>query len=678
MQPQGRGPGGGRPPAPKGGGKALRRAIDYIGHYRGIAAAAYGALIVATLAQLGVPQLIQNIITTVLNGFVAQKLLAISNTKVLGLDSPQDVALQNYISQQHLKLTADQLRTQFINDAANAQSALLTAAVIVVLFAAARGVFAFLQAYMSERTSQSVAFDLRNELFAKIQRLSFSYHDQNQTGQLMIRATDDVEKVRLFVGQGLLITVQALILIVGVLAILFTSNAALTLVIIPILPIAIVLFMIFGALTGPLFGAIQIRLSKLNTILQENLAGMKVVKAFVREPYEQTRFNSAANNLMTQQLVVSRAFTVLFPLTFLIAQLGQAAILYFGGRQIVSGDLQLAQYQTFSLYLIYIFLPIGQLGFIISLAAQASASAARIFEIVDAKNDVVDKPNAIPLPPIQGHVEFKDVMFSYFGSSDPVLKDVTFTAEPGQTIALLGSTGSGKTTIINLLPRFYDATKGQILIDGHDIRDVQIESLRAQIGTVLQETNLFSGTIRDNIAFGRPDASMDDVISAAKAAAAHDFISGFPQGYDTPVGERGTTLSGGQKQRIAIARALLLNPRILILDDSTSSVDMGTEAKIQRALDHLMKGRTSFVIAQRISTVVNADQILVLDKGTIVAHGKHAELMEDSPIYAEIYNSQLVGDAEETTAAPAVAAATAATTSPAPIKPVQINTPEAK
>ena len=268
MQPQGRGPGGGRPPAPKGGGKALRRAIDYIGHYRGIAAAAYGALIVATLAQLGVPQLIQNIITTVLNGFVAQKLLAISNTKVLGLASPQDVALQNYISQQHLKLTADQLRTQFINDAANAQSALLTAAVIVVLFAAARGVFAFLQAYMSERTSQSVAFDLRNELFAKIQRLSFSYHDQNQTGQLMIRATDDVEKVRLFVGQGLLITVQALILIVGVLAILFTSNAALTLVIIPILPIAIVLFMIFGALTGPLFGAIQIRLSKLNTILQ--------------------------------------------------------------------------------------------------------------------------------------------------------------------------------------------------------------------------------------------------------------------------------------------------------------------------------------------------------------------------------------------------------------------------
>jgi ATP-binding cassette subfamily B protein len=282
--------------------------------------------------------------------------------------------------------------------------------------------------------------------------------------------------------------------------------------------------------------------------------------------------------------------------------------------------------------------------------SQASASATRIFEILDAKNEVTDQPNAQPLPPIQGWVVFQDVTFRYFSSSDPVLSEVTLEAKPGETIALLGATGSGKTTIINLIPRFYDVSAGKVLIDGHDVRDVQLESLRRQIGIVLQETNLFTGTIRDNIAFGRPEATDDEIIAAAKAAAAHDFITDFPQGYDTPVGERGATLSGGQKQRVAIARALLLDPRILILDDSTSSVDVATEVHIQRALDRLMQGRTSFVIAQRISTVLNADQILVLDKGQIVARGKHADLLESNPLYAEIYRSQLVEDAAPATA----------------------------
>jgi len=406
-----------------------------------------------------------------------------------------------------------------------------------------------------------------------------------------------------------------------------------------------VLFFIFGGLSSSLFGKVQMRLSKMNTLLQENLTGMKVVKAFAKEPYEQKRFEVATSELMVQSLAVSRIFSILFPVVFLIAQIGQVAIFYFGGRQIVTNELSLAEYQKFSLYLIYIFFPIGQLGFIISLMAQAAASASRIFEILDAKNEVTDKPNAQDLPEVQGEIEFKDVTFKYFGSTAPVLSKINFKATPGQTVALLGATGSGKTTIINLLPRFYDPSEGQILIDGHDIRDIKIDSLRQQIGIVLQETTLFSGTIRDNIAFGRPDATMEQVIAAAQAAAAHDFISGFPQGYDTPVGERGATLSGGQKQRIAIARALLLNPRILILDDSTSSVDLSTEYRIQKALDLLMEGRTSFVIAQRISTVLNADMILVLDKGQIVAQGKHEELMEDSPIYADIYHSQLVGDA---------------------------------
>lgn len=293
----------------------------------------------------------------------------------------------------------------------------------------------------------------------------------------------------------------------------------------------------------------------------------------------------------------------------------------------------------------YVFFPIGQLGIIITMMAQASASSERIFEILDAQSDVVDKPDAVKLPPIQGEVEFRKVSFAYFNSKDYVLKNVSFTAKPGQTIALLGSTGSGKTTIINLIPRFYDVTEGNVLVDGHDIRDVKQDSLRSQIGIVLQETNLFSGTIRDNIAFGRPEATDEEVMEAARAAAAHDFIMEFPQGYDTSVGERGATLSGGQKQRIAIARALLLKPNILILDDSTSSVDFTTERKIQNALDYLMEGRTSFVIAQRISTVRNADQIIVLEKGEIAAMGTHETLMETSPIYAEIYTSQLVDDA---------------------------------
>nr|HMQ56387.1 ABC transporter ATP-binding protein [Anaerolineae bacterium] len=329
---------------------------------------------------------------------------------------------------------------------------------------------------------------------------------------------------------------------------------------------------------------------------------------------------------------------------------GQAAVLYFGGRQIIGGTLTLGEWQEFSLYLIYLFLPLAQFGIIITQMGQASVSAGRIFEILDVKSDITDKPGAVTLPPLQGHVVFDQVSFRYFNSGDPVLRNVSFEVEPGQTLALLGATGSGKSTIINLLPRFYDASEGSIRLDGYDVREVRLDSLRSQIGIVLQETTLFSGTIRDNIAFGKPEASLHEVIEVAQAADAHEFIMSFPLGYDTPVGERGSTLSGGQKQRLAIARALLLNPRLLILDDSTSSVDLATEAKIQRALDRLMQGRTSLVIAQRISTVLNADQILVLDKGEVAARGRHAELLENSPIYAEIYNSQLVDDAAGVTA----------------------------
>lgn len=612
-----------------GSPRSLGRAIRYLVRYKKEAGLAYGAVIIATLAQLTVPQLVQNIIDAVTDGLIASRVLELSGD------------LQGLAAQQ-LGLTIEQLKA----NSQGAERALISAGGLILVFALIRGLFSFTQAYMGERASQSVSFDFRNELFAKIQRLSFSYHDRHRTGQLMIRATDDVEKVRLFIGQGLLMAVQALILMIGTLLILFLTNVRLTMIILPILPVAMILFMAFGAIARPMFEIVQRKLSALNGILQENLAGIRVIKAFNREQRQQAHFDAAAEDYMNGLLRVMRLMTFLFPAIFLLANLGQALILFYGGRQIIGGSLTLGEYQKFSLYLVFIFIPVGQLGFIISQMAQASASAGRIFEILDARQEVEDQPGAQPLPPIEGQVVFEAVSFRYFGAEAPVLNQVSFVAQPGQTVALLGMTGSGKSTLINLIPRFYDPTDGRVLIDRHDLGTVKLDSLREQIGIVLQETTLFAGTIRDNIAFGRSDANIEQVTAAASAAAAHDFILEFPQGYETPVGERGASLSGGQKQRIAIARALLLDPRILILDDSTSSVDLQTEYLIQQALDRLMVGRTSFVIAQRISTVLNADQILVLDKGQIAAQGTHEQLLERSEIYAEIYHSQLVEDTE--------------------------------
>ena len=623
-----RGGGAGGPGARGGSMKDLGRAIRYLGRYGRTTTLAYASLFISIGAQLVVPQLVQNIIDAVTQFSFAQQILALPETA-------RPAAIEA------LPFSLEELTEMTVRP----EGPIYWAMVFIVVFSLARGLFAFSQAFLAQKVSQDVAFDFRNELFEKIQRLSFSYHDRNRTGQLMIRATDDVEKLRLFIGQGLLLAVQAIVLLIGSLAVLAFTNWSLTLVILPVLPLALVLFMIFGSIAQSLFGAIQRRLSMLNTILQENLAGIRVVKAFVRERKEQERFADAAQSLMDQHIRVAKIFSFLFPFIFLMVNLGQAAVVYWGGQQILFNTLSLGEWQKFSLYLIYVFFPVGQLGFIIAQMSQASASAQRIFEILNAENEVTDKPGAQPLPPVQGRVRFADVAFRYFNSTDPVLENITLEAEPGETVALLGVTGSGKTTIINLIPRFYDVSEGQVLIDDWDVRDITLDSMRRQIGIVLQETNLFTGTIRDNIAFGRPDATDEEVAAAARAAAAHDFIVSFPDGYQTAVGERGTTLSGGQKQRVAIARALLTDPRILILDDSTSSVDVATEVIIQNALDLLMEGRTSFVIAQRISTVVNADQILVLDRGRIVDRGSHEELMATSEIYTDIYHSQLVEDA---------------------------------
>ena len=476
------------------GRKTLGRSLSYVGHYPKVAIVAVVALLLATGAQLMVPIFIQSIIDAIVNS------AAVST--VLGLPpAAQEAAAQE------MDTTVFQLQTAL--DAA--PRVLIWAGIVVILFAIARGIFAFVQMYASQALSQNIAFDLRNDLFSKIQHLSFSYHDKNRTGQLMIRATDDVEKLRIFLGQGLLMAIQAFILLFGTLTILLFTNWRMTLIILPTLPIAFLLFMVFGAKAMPLFSEVQRRLSTVNTIVQENLTGLKVVKSFTSEEREEERFQESIDSLLEQQMQVTRFMSILFPLIFLIANLGQAAILYFGGLGIIEGTFTLGEWQKFSLYLTFVFIPMGQLGMIIALMAQATASSDRIFEILDTHNEVQDKPGAIDLGDIDGRVAFNNVSFRYFEHGENVLQDVSFVAEPGQTIALLGSTGSGKSTIINLIPRFYDVSDGAVRVDGHDVRDVTINSLREQIGIVLQETTLFGGTIRDNIAFGRPDAGDDEI-----------------------------------------------------------------------------------------------------------------------------------------------------------------------
>ncbi len=513
----------------------------------------------------------------------------------------------------------------------------------LVGLAAARGLFTFLQGYLSEKASQGVAFDLRQELYTKLQSLSFSYHDQAQTGQLMTRATNDVEIVRMFTGMGFLQLLSTALVFLGTASLLISLDWPLALLSLTIVPIALMITTMLTRRVMPRFLIIQQKLGSLNTLLQENLAGARVVKAFAREPYEIKRFQAANVSLLEENLRVARVFSFSIPLIFGLGNLGSLIVIWVGGLQVIGGRLTLGELVAFNTYVTMLTLPLFFLGMIMGLMTQAGASARRIFEILDADVEVREKPDAIPLPPLRGRVEFDHVTFRYVGASEDALQDVSFVVEPGETVALLGATGSGKTTIIHLIPRFYDVKSGAVRVDGYDVRDVTLHSLRSQIGIVLQETNLFTGTIRENIAFGRPDATMEEIIEAARAAEAHDFIMSFPDGYETRVGERGVGLSGGQKQRIAIARALLLNPRILILDDSTSNVDLETEARIQRALERLRKGRTSFVIAQRISTVQKADRILVLDRGRLVAQGRHEELLESSPIYAEIYYLQLNG-----------------------------------
>jgi ATP-binding cassette subfamily B protein len=512
--------------------------------------------------------------------------------------------------------------------------------IAILIASALRGLFAFGQGYLGESSAQGVSYRLRQALYAHVQRLSFSFHDQAQTGELMARATADVEAIRAFTGRGLLQIANTVLLILGVGLVLLQMNPLLAGLAMLMLPALVWRSERFSRRVRPMHAAVQRELAVLATRVQESVAGIRVVKAFGHEQHETRRFDEQNARLFDWYVVTARTTAMNAPLLDLMSTGSTLLLLWLSGWLVMRGQLTLGELVAFYSYLLQLVQPIRRGGWLMAMGSRAAAASERIFEILDTPISVADAPDAIELPPIAGRVEFEDVSCAYYPGR-PILEQVSLCAEPGQTIALVGATGSGKTSIANLIPRFYDVSAGAVRIDGYDVRQVTLQSLRRQVGTVLQETMLFSGSVRDNIAYGRPGASDAEIGAAARAARADEFIERLPQGYATPVGERGVSLSGGQKQRIAIARALLLDPRILILDEFTSSVDLETERLIRAALNELMRGRTTFVIAHRIATVRSADELLVLEHGRVVARGTHQHLLRSSRAYREIYAAQL-------------------------------------
>lgn len=524
--------------------------------------------------------------------------------------------------------------------AKNSSSELLSVGLTIVGVGLVRSLFNLGRRYLSEWLTNRVGYDYRNLLYDKIQRLPFSYHDQVQTGQLMSRCTEDVSALSRFVGQGGVDMLNAILLFIGIVVLLLNVSTRLMLIGLAPLVVLVIVTALLERRQHRLFYIVDRALGEVSATLQENLAGVQVVRAFAREDFEKSKFERVTRKLFDARVATVSSWGIFFPTMTILVMFSTALILYFGGQMVIAGSLTLGELVEFNAYLTLLAGPVTDLGFLVNAAGEAVAGGQRIFEVLDIKEQIQSPHNAARLPTLSGRVTFDHVSFAYREDRE-ALTDITFEAEPNQVIALIGPTGSGKTSLVNLIPRFYDVTNGAICVDSYDVRAAELRALRSQIGIVLQTSLLFSATIRENIAYGRVDASDEEIIAAARAARAHDFILAFPDGYETVVGERGVTLSGGQKQRVAIARALLMNPRILILDDSTSSVDTQTEYLIQQALAELMKGRTTFVIAQRLSTVKRADQIIVLDHGCIVQRGRHAELLEQGGLYKEIYDLQL-------------------------------------
>ncbi len=518
--------------------------------------------------------------------------------------------------------------------------ALFWAGMLILGIAVVRGVAGFAQRYYGEWLSHRVGFDLRNDFFNSVQFQPFSFHDGTHTGDMMSRATSDVTETERFTGIGLMDLTAVVLLLVGVMIAMLWEDWQLALIALAPIPILLAATVRFGATVRPMFKRIQEQMGVLSATMQESMTGIRVVKAFAREHHELDKFDQDNGEWFERRYAVIRKWANNWPLfTFLIA-ISIFLLLWFGGPMALNGTLTVGTLFAMISYVLMLSAPAQRLGFLVNLAATAGASASRVFDIIDTPNEIEEQADALDLGRAQGHVQFEAVDFSYQPGIQ-ILDNVTFDVHPGQRIALIGPTGSGKSTLTNLIPRFYDVDHGRVLVDGHDVRDVTLHSLRHNIGIVLQDPFLFSQTVAENIAYGRPDASDEAIISAAKTAHAHKFIMEMEKGYNTLVGERGVTLSGGQKQRIAIARALLTDPSILILDDSTSSVDTETEHLIQEALEVLMEGRTTFIIAQRLLTLKEADLILVLDHGRIVERGTHDSLLAHGGLYREIYDLQL-------------------------------------
>ena len=519
-------------------------------------------------------------------------------------------------------------------------STLALAAGLLMIAAVMRGISTYGMQFSGEWLSQHVAYDLRNHIYEKLQRLSYAYHDNAHTGQLMSRATQDVEATRMFIQLGALRMLDIFLRIIVAAILMFSTNWLLALIAWSLMPLVAFQSVRVQLKSRKLWINVQDQLGRVTNVLQENLTGTRVVKAFSREQYENQKFEKEANELFYWNIEQNKIQAQSNPFFQAMSMLSQVFVLGIGAYMITQGSLSAGELTAFLAYLTLLIMPMRMLGFIVQMFARAGASGERIFEILDAESAVKEKPDATPLENILGTVKFDHVSFGYDAIS-AVLRDVTFEVPSGKVVALLGPTGSGKTTIVNLLPRFYDVTGGAVTIDGIDIRDTTLQSLRATIGIIQQDIFMFSATVRDNISYGAVDSTYEQVIEAAKIARIHDFIMSLPDGYDTWVGERGVTLSGGQKQRLSIARTLLLDPRILILDDSTSSVDTQTEFLIQQALAEVMKGRTTLVIAQRLRTVKNADNILVMKDGVIAEEGKHEELIAKDGLYREIYDLEL-------------------------------------
>lgn len=567
-----------------------RRLLHYLRPYAKQAAIAYSAMILATLLSLAIPQIIAAAID-------------------LGLETGEITSLYS-------------------------------ATAIILAIGAVTAIAGYGQRFYGEWLTHRVAYDLRNDYYDHVQRLPFEFHDRSQTGDLMSRATSDISETERFVGIGLMDLLATILLLLGVVVAMFLENVRLAALALIPLPILVASTIRFGGRIRPRFKSIQEQMGVLSTTMQESLTGIRVVKAFAREPHELAKFDRENDKWFRRRHRVIKMWANNWPFFSFTLSSSVFLLLWFGGPQALAGSITVGSLFAMISYVLMLNGPVQRLGFLVNLAATAGASAGRVFEIVDQEPELAEASDGFAPADIKGAVAFEDVSFAY-QSGSPVLQGVTFGVSPGQTIALMGSTGSGKSTITSLIARFYDPTRGTVYVEGVDTREWQLRALRSHIGTVLQDSFLFSASIAENIAYGRPGAKRSDIVAAAKAARADDFIRGFQDGYETVVGERGVTLSGGQKQRIAIARALLTDPRILILDDSTSSVDTETEHLIQQALQILMDGRTTFVIAQRLLTLKNADLILVVQDGQIAERGLHEELLAAGGPYSEIYELQL-------------------------------------